>query len=82
MEIARDKALPAAGFGADTDQLAQSVGQMPAFASGIQIAGGWLRFVGGGIPLRRDGQLLGAVGISGSSSQQEIDCAQAGLAQL
>ncbi len=82
VEIARDKALTAAGFGADTDQLAQSVGQMPAFTSGIQIAGGWLRFVGGGIPLRRDGQLLGAIGISGSSSQQDVDCAQAGLAQL
>jgi len=82
VEIARDKALTAAGFGADTAQLAQIMGQMPAFASGIQISQGWLRFAGGGVPIRRDGQLLGAIGISGSSAENDVLCAQAGVAQL
>jgi uncharacterized protein GlcG (DUF336 family) len=82
VEIARDKALTAAGFGADTALLAQSVGQMPAFTSGIQIAGGWLRFAGGGVALRREGRLLGGIGISGSSAEQDHECGQAGLARL
>jgi len=81
-EIARDKALTAAGFGADTAQLAQSVGKMPAFASGIQIGAGWLRFAGGGVALRREGQVLGGIGISGSSAEHDHECAQAGLAKL
>lgn len=33
----------------------------------------------GSVLLRRDGQVLGAVGVSGASGEQDLECAQAGL---
>jgi uncharacterized protein GlcG (DUF336 family) len=35
--------------------------------------------VGGGLPVRVDGALVGAIGVSGGSVEQDIACAQAGL---
>ncbi len=36
----------------------------------------------GAVPVRRDGVLIGAIGGSGGTSQQDEDCAKAGLAAL
>jgi uncharacterized protein GlcG (DUF336 family) len=34
---------------------------------------------GGGLPIRIDGVVAGAIGVSGGSVEQDIECAQAGL---
>lgn len=38
--------------------------------------------VEGGIPLMADGKVIGAIGVSGGTSQQDAQCAQAGVAAL
>jgi uncharacterized protein GlcG (DUF336 family) len=38
--------------------------------------------VEGGLPLVRDGEVIGAVGLSGGTSPQDGQCAQAGLNAL
>jgi uncharacterized protein GlcG (DUF336 family) len=38
--------------------------------------------VEGGIPLMADGKVIGAIGVSGGSSQQDAQVAQAGVAAL
>ena len=35
--------------------------------------------VGGGLPVRVDGAMVGAIGVSGGSVEQDIACAQAGV---
>jgi uncharacterized protein GlcG (DUF336 family) len=50
---------------------------------GIQANGGG-RFVifGGGIPIREGGSIIGGVGVSGGAVEQDVACAEAGLAAL
>ena len=37
---------------------------------------------GGGLPIKVDGAIVGAIGVSGGSVQNDIDCAEAGLAVI
>jgi uncharacterized protein GlcG (DUF336 family) len=37
---------------------------------------------GGGIPLKAGEEILGAIGVSGGSVAQDVECAQAGAARL
>jgi len=37
---------------------------------------------GGGHPIREGGALIGGIGVSGGSAEQDADCARAGLAAL
>lgn len=38
--------------------------------------------IGGGVPIYENGLLIGAIGVSGGTEQQDMACAQAGLASL
>ncbi|MDF2976963.1 MAG: ATP:cob(I)alamin adenosyltransferase [Actinomycetospora sp.] len=46
-----------------------------------QTAGGMVVF-GGGIPVHRDGELIGAVGVSAGSAEQDVRVAEAAVAAL
>ncbi|MDH5188113.1 MAG: heme-binding protein [Rhodospirillaceae bacterium] len=49
--------------------------------NGIQSAlDGNFSTVGGGIPVEDDGTIVGAVGISGGTPEQDIECAEAAIA--
>ena len=39
-----------------------------------------IAFLGGGVPLVRDGMVIGAIGASGATEDQDIECADAALA--
>lgn len=39
-------------------------------------------FLGGGLPISLEGNIVGAIGISGGSEQQDIDCANAAITNL
>jgi uncharacterized protein GlcG (DUF336 family) len=39
-----------------------------------------LLFVGGGMPVHRDGQLIGAIGVGGGTPDQEHSCAASAIA--
>lgn len=76
--IAIDKAYTARAFDLSTKDLAtqaQSGGQF----FGIHASNrGRIMIFAGGIPLKRDGKIVGAIGVSGGSGEQDHLVAQAG----
>ncbi|MFQ5879623.1 MAG: heme-binding protein [Dehalococcoidia bacterium] len=76
-DIARGKAFTAAAFQRESAQM----GQNPFFATGPELGGRRVVPLGGGIPIRQGDQVVGGVGVSGGTSDQDVECAQAGLAQ-
>jgi glc operon protein GlcG len=79
--IARSKAMTAATMGSDSGDLADLIERHPELESliGNQMP---VQFttLKGAIAVRRDGQLLGAVGVSGATSDQDVDIARAAVA--
>jgi uncharacterized protein GlcG (DUF336 family) len=77
--IAKDKAYTAAVFGAATDDLSNALKDNPVLHHGIAIRPGVVLF-GGGVPVVEDGAVIGAVGVSGGSEDDDRACAKAGAA--
>jgi len=81
--VAQSKALTAATFGRpskDVADLAQSRSLL--FSSISELVGRPLLLAGGGLPLIVKGELLGGVGASGGTEDQDVECAKAGLAAI
>ena len=81
-DIAIDKARTVAGFGgiASADLYA-AVESEEAVRFGIAKRAGVAAF-GGGVPIRVDGELVGAVGASGGSAEEDTEVAAAGAAAV
>src|SRR5580698_6880235 len=81
IEIAQHKAYTAL-FGVSTQDFFNFIQGDPSLLAGIPT----LRRVaayGGGFPIKVDGEIVGAIGVSGAPTvQNDIDCAKAGLAAL
>lgn len=75
------KATAAAAFARPTSAL-QERADLPIFRSIVAMDGGHMILAQGGVPLIKDGELIGAIGVSGASAQQDEDCANAGAAKL
>ena len=75
--IARDKAYTAAVFGVSTDDLSNALKDNPTVHTGIALRPGVVLF-GGGRPLVEDGAVIGAIGVSGGSEDDDRVCAKAG----
>lgn len=80
VDVARAKAHTALNFGAPTSALAERVAS--ANQAALQGVVPQLMFVPGGVPVRVDGALVGSVGVSGASADQDRECAEAAAAQL
>jgi len=78
VDIAIDKAYTAAGFGFPTSQWMQVFGDDQAMRLGFPPRPRIVVF-GGGVPIRDDDALIGAIGVSGGSAEQDEACAQAGI---
>jgi uncharacterized protein GlcG (DUF336 family) len=79
IDIAIDKAFTSAGRGLTTRKIGEMAqpGQ-PLF--GINTTnGGRIVIFAGGIPLERDGEVVGAVGVSGGTVDEDEEVAQAGV---
>jgi len=82
IDIAQNKAYTARAFDMSTKDLA------PLCQSGQPLFGihasndGNLIIFAGGIPLVRDGEVIGAIGVSGGSVEQDHEVAEAGVAAL
>ncbi|MGH9396600.1 MAG: GlcG/HbpS family heme-binding protein [Terriglobia bacterium] len=80
VDISINKAYTARAFDIATKDLAkhsQSGGQF----FGIHASnGGRIMIFAGGIPLKRDGKVVGAIGVSGGSGEQDQAVAEAGAA--
>ncbi len=75
-ELARKKAITAAGMGLNTVDLENVLASAPArVLDGLNQAGDFT-VIGGGVPLYRDGVLVGGIGVSGGSEDEDIECAR------
>ena len=81
-DIAIDKAFTSAGRGLTTRRIGEMAqpGQ-PLF--GINTTnGGRIVIFAGGVPLTRDGKVIGAIGVSGGTVDEDEEVAEAGVAAL
>lgn len=80
IDISINKAFTARAFDISTKELAQPSQPGQQFF-GIQLADhGRVMIFAGGIPLKRDGKVVGAIGVSGGSGDQDQAVAEAGAA--
>jgi uncharacterized protein GlcG (DUF336 family) len=77
-EIALAKANTAREFQASTGDLSQRVKPENKIALGQILPR--IAFLGGGVPLTQDGHVIGGIGASGGTEEQDIECAEICLA--
>jgi uncharacterized protein GlcG (DUF336 family) len=81
VDIAIDKAYTAASFGFATSQWPQILAADEALRQGI-VHRPRLVVFGGGLPIHEGEVLIGGIGVSGGSAEQDEACARAGLDAL
>ena len=79
VQVAQDKAYTAAGFGLPTDSWFDFVKDDPPLQLGATTGIDRLVIFGGGYPIVIDGNVVGAIGVSGGHYSQDMEIAQAGL---
>jgi uncharacterized protein GlcG (DUF336 family) len=79
IDISIDKAYTAAGFGFATGEWMGVLETAPPLREGI-VHRDRLVIFGGGFPISVNGEVVGAIGVSGGSEEQDEICAKAGLA--
>lgn len=82
IDLSVDKAWTAASFGVATRNLSQILEKETRAVREGLLRRPRLTEVPGGVPIFVDGLLLGAIGVSGASDEQDEKCAAAGLAAL
>src|SRR6266853_544302 len=79
IEIAQNKAYTAL-FGVSTEEFFNFIQGDPSLLAGIPTLGRVAAW-GGGFPIKVDGEIVGAIGLSGAPAvQNDVDCAKAALA--
>ena len=83
-ELAYGKAWGALAMGFGTRELAERAGKQPAFINALAAVtqGRMVPSPGGVIVSGKDGEILGAVGISGDTGDNDEICALAGIASV
>ncbi len=79
--IATDKAYTAASFGFPSGEWAALLQGDRDLRDGLRQVPR-LVMIGGGLPIAVEGVVVGGIGVSGASEQQDLACARAGLAAL
>jgi glc operon protein GlcG len=81
-QIAQDKAYSVAAFwGLPTSEWWRLLESEPALLHGITKTERLIVF-GGGVPIVADGKTVGGIGVSGGSSEQDVQIAEAGSAAV
>jgi uncharacterized protein GlcG (DUF336 family) len=80
IELARRKAYTARTFGRTTAEWAKRTVDMPELAAQRNLTD--VIALRGGVPIKIGNETIGAVGVSGSSSEGDEACANAGLAKV
>lgn len=79
VDISRNKAYTAAALDMPTHELAEP-SQPGNSLYGLQNTNqGRMVIFGGGYPLEADGQIVGAIGVSGGAVEQDMEVAEAGV---
>ena len=82
VQVAQDKAYTAVGFGMPTHGWHDFIKDDPPLADGAPTGIERLVIFGGGYPIQVDGQVVGAIGVSGGHYSQDQQVAEAGLKAL
>ena len=77
IEVAQNKAYTAL-LGAPSQDFFNRIKENPALLAGVPHIPRIVTF-GGGLPIRVNDVVVGGIGVSGGSVEQDIECAQAGL---
>ena len=77
IEVAQNKAYTAL-FGMPSHELYNLIKDDPALLAGVPSIPR-IAIFGGGLPIRIGGAVVGGIGVSGGTVEQDIACAQAGL---
>ncbi|HZQ34981.1 MAG TPA: heme-binding protein [Dehalococcoidia bacterium] len=80
-DSAHAMAYTAAGFGMAGAKLARFA-SAPWFQALTVQSGGLVTAADGALPIKRDGQLIGAIACSGASDEVDLACAEAGVAAV
>jgi uncharacterized protein GlcG (DUF336 family) len=80
LELARRKAYTARTFGRSSAEWAKRTTEMPELAAQRELAD--VIALRGGVPIKVGNETIGAVGVSGSSSEGDEKCALAGVAKV
>ena len=82
-DFARAKAFTSATLGFPTDKLAGFTGEGKPYFGLTDLASGEFTTIAGGVPVMKDGKLIGGVGVGGSADVgQDAMCAEAAAKAL
>jgi uncharacterized protein GlcG (DUF336 family) len=81
IQISQDKAFTAASFSIATHAWFDFIKNDPPLLHGITHTPRLIVF-GGGFPIVVEGEMIGAIGVSGGHYTQDMECARAGLAAI
>ncbi|MCB5161001.1 GlcG/HbpS family heme-binding protein [Marinomonas algarum] len=79
--IANRKAITAASFQLPTKEWQSRLAERTPILMALQSEPDFT-YIGGGLPISIDNEIVAAIGISGGSEQQDIDCATAALQSI
>jgi uncharacterized protein GlcG (DUF336 family) len=79
--LAEDKAYTAATFGVATDQWFDLIKDDGPLLHGVPTTPRF-SILGGGMPLKLDGQLVGAIAVSGGAPPDDVECARSAAAAV
>ena len=82
VQVAQDKAYTAVGFSMPTHGWHDFIKDDPPLADGAPTGIDRLVIFGGGYPIEIDGQVVGAIGVSGGHYSEDQQVAEAGLARI
>jgi uncharacterized protein GlcG (DUF336 family) len=80
IDISINKAFTSRAFDISTKELSKLTQPGDDFFGIHASNGGRIMIFAGGVPLKRDGKVLGAIGVSGGSGKQDHEVAEAGAA--
>ena len=79
--ISQNKAYTAIAFGKPTSEWYPMIKDEPALLNGI-VHTPKLVIFGGGFPIKVDGKIIGGIGVSGGSAEQDELCCEAALKRI
>ncbi|QCS43334.1 heme-binding protein [Natrinema versiforme] len=79
VDISRNKAYTAAALDMPTHELEEPTKPGESLYGLQNTNQGRMVIFGGGYPLERDGDIVGAIGVSGGAVEQDMDVAEAGV---